>query len=541
MAKRLLLISGPVCSGKTTLANALERRGGMRVVRLTDMIRPPQQGFKARKSLQRRAAQRDRETQGEWVAEALGPIHLDDPAEWIIFDSAQSEAQVSAIRRAWPREVVHIHLKAPDSFLRARFDERGENGIETFEMVRRSAAERRIDALEDSADAVLSTDRCAPEDVVRRTLGQLGTAPRHEEKLVDVLIGGQYGSEGKGQIAAHLAAEYSYLVRVGGPNAGHSVYLDPKPYAHHQLPSGTLLNPDAQLLIGPGAVLNVDKLLGEVADCDVTAGRLLIDPEAMIISPGDIASERGEGGLTDTLGSTGSGTGFATARRVLRGHNLDGTVGTIQKAKHIDELRPYLAPDGVGAVLEDAYQAGERVFLEGTQGTGLSLIHGEYPYVTSRDTTASGCLSEAGIAPSRLRKVVMACRTYPIRVESPAESTSGPMAGELTWATIAERSGISRDELEKRERTTTTGRKRRVGEFDWRLLHRAASLNGPTDIALTFADYLSIENRRANRLEQLTPETVRLINEIESVAGARVSLISTDFDHRAIIDRRIDW
>lgn len=73
------------------------------------------------------------------------------------------------------------------------------------------------------------------------------------------------------------------------------------------------------------------------------------------------------------------------------------------------------------------------------------------------------------------------------------------------------------------------------------MLHRAASLNGPTDIALTFADYLSIENRRANRLEQLTPETVRLINEIESVAGARVSLISTDFDHRAIIDRRIDW
>lgn len=374
-----------------------------------------------------------------------------------------------------------------------------------------------------------------------RARAHLGFSSRHEDRLVDVLVGGQYGSEGKGQIAAHLATEYSLLMRVGGPNAGHSVYLDPKPYPHHQLPSGTRFNSDAQLLIGPGAVLNVDMLLQEIAECGVTADRLRIDPEAMIINDDDLKAEKRTGGLTETLGSTGSGTGIATARRVLRGHPVVGSKNAVRKAKDVGVLLPYLAPHGVLAILEDAYQASDRIFLEGTQGTALSLIHGEYPYVTSRDTTVSGCLSEAGIAPSRLRKVVMACRTYPIRVQDPRDSTSGPMTAEIGWSDVAERSGIPQPQLEQREVTTTTGRKRRVAEFDWELLSKASSLNGPTDIALTFADYVSIENRGAHRLDQLTPETVQLINGIESVTGARVSLISTDFSHRAMIDRRIGW
>ena len=101
--------------------------------------------------------------------------------------------------------------------------------------------------------------------------------------------------------------------------------------------------------------------------------------------------------------------------------------------------------------------------------------------------------------------------------------------------------GSRQSELEERERTTTTGRRRRVGEFDWDLLSAAAYLNGPTDIALTFVDYVSIKNRSAQRVEQLTPETLQLINGIESVTGSRVSLISTEFGHRATIDRRIGW
>ena len=132
----------------------------------------------------------------------------------------------------------------------------------------------------------------------------------------------------------------------------------------------------------------------------------------------------------------------------------------------------------------------------------------------------------------------MVCRSYPIRVQSPKGGTSGRMSQNLTWKEISRRSGITEAELRRTERTSTTNRKRRVGEFDWSLLRRAVSLNAPTDIALTFADYISINNRDARRFEQLTPETIRFIEEIERVAAAPVSLISTRFESRSIIDRR---
>ena len=103
---------------------------------------------------------------------------------------------------------------------------------------------------------------------------------------------------------------------------------------------------------------------------------------------------------------------------------------------------------------------------------------------------------------------------------------------------ISERSGIPLKELETTETTSTTNRRRRIGEFDWSLLRRASLLNRPTDIALTFADYLTIENRAAKRFEQLTPDTINFIQEVERVSGARVSLITTGFNLRSIIDRR---
>ncbi len=112
------------------------------------------------------------------------------------------------------------------------------------------------------------------------------------------------------------------------------------------------------------------------------------------------------------------------------------------------------------------------------------------------------------------------------------------MSKEVTLQVIAQRSGIPLDELEKTERTSTTKRERRIAEFDWVLLRRAASLNAPTDVALSFADYLSIANRDARRFEQLTEESIRFIEEVERVAAAPVSLITTQFHFRSIIDRR---
>jgi adenylosuccinate synthase len=250
----------------------------------------------------------------------------------------------------------------------------------------------------------------------------------------------------------------------------------------------------------------------------------------MLIEGADIAFE--EKTLKREIGSTAQGVGSATSRTILR----SAAQPKVTLAKESTELKPYLKD--TLRLLDDAFSAGRRVFVEGTQGTGLSIHHGDYPYVTSRDTSGSGCLAEAGIAPTRVRRTIMVVRSYPIRVQSPQNGTSGPMGVELTWKKIAERSGVSLSELTNSEKTSTTKRKRRVAEFNWSLFRKAVSLNGPTDIALTFADYIHVGNRDARRFEQLNEETLRFIAEIEYVASAPVSLIATRFDHRSIIDRR---
>ena len=303
-------------------------------------------------------------------------------------------------------------------------------------------------------------------------------------------------------------------------------------FTHRLLPSGTFAG-DAPLVIGPGAVLDVDTLIDEIGRCNaISAGsvdvdRLSIDPQAMIISAKDLAAEKK---LVKQIGSTGKGVGEATARRIT------GRRTGVTLARDVDVLKPYVRE--TSEALEAAFTSGQHVLLEGTQGTALSLYHGDYPYVTSRDTTVSGCLAEAGIPPTRVRKVVLTCRTYPIRVENPKGGTSGPMSEELGWAEIARRSGHLVADLRRTERGSVSGNLRRVGEFDWTLLQKSAQLNGPTDIALTFSDYIDIQNQDARRFEQLTEPTIRFIEEIERVAAAPVSLISTRFHTRSVIDRR---
>jgi adenylosuccinate synthase len=132
----------------------------------------------------------------------------------------------------------------------------------------------------------------------------------------------------------------------------------------------------------------------------------------------------------------------------------------------------------------------------------------------------------------------MVCRSYVIRVQSPIKGSSGPIKGELTWKEISKRSGIPANELKTVELGSVSKKQRRVGEFDWVLLKKAASLNAPTDIAMTFADYIDIRNSQASRFEQLTGPTIRFAEEIEKVASAPVSLVSTRFHWRSIIDRR---
>jgi adenylosuccinate synthase len=528
----VVLLSGAVSSGKTTLSDLLVKRFRFERVKTKDVLRHHYpKSADDREALQERGTYLDRKTNGTWVRDAL-IAHVQRTApKYVLVDAVRIEKQVDEIRKSYGHRVFHIHLEAPTPLLAARYKKRKVAGFREFPKysdVSKNETEGRVERLAEIADTVIDTSRCTTDDVLVRAASHLGLYGVEHHSLVDVVVGGEYGSEGKGHIVSYLAREYQLLIRVGGPNAGHKVFRFPEPYTHHQLPSGTLFS-DAKLLIGPGATLNVPALLNEIADCDVASDRLVIDPQAMIIEDSDVKFEKT---LVRTIGSTGQGVGSAAARRILGRSNRG-----IRLAKDVPELKPFTRSTAC-EVLEEAYANRRKVLLEGTQGTGLSLYHGKYPYVTSRDTTVGGLLSEAGIAPNRVRKIVMVCRSFPIRVQNPANGNSGPLSKEISWAQIAVRSGISEAELRRNERTSTTNRKRRVGEFEWDLLRKASSLNGPTDIALTFADYLGVENTRARRFEQLTATTMRLAEEIERVAGAPVSLISTRFDLRSIIDRR---
>lgn len=140
----------------------------------------------------------------------------------------------------------------------------------------------------------------------------------------------------------------------------------------------------------------------------------------------------------------------------------------------------------------------------------------------------------------------MVTRTYPIRVQNPhedtseADATSGPMGLEIDWNDIADRSGYDEGLLRGTELGSVTNSKRRVAEFSWHQLRHSTELNGATDIALTFADYLDSQNAQARRYDQLSEDTIQFIADVERVAGAPVSLIATRFDLRSVIDRR-EW
>ena len=542
MAFQIVLLSGRVASGKTTLWQQLTTRfprENIHVLKTKNLVR--ELALKSlgrdlpaeRRAMQDFGDQLDKDTKGQWVRDGLSSLVnqfiSNEPSSVFIVDAVRVRPQIKAIREAYGFSVNHIHLKAPEEELATRYKHRISDmqELRSFKDVAENPTEAAVDELEKSADVVIDTRACTPEDVLVKAATHLGLFAREYSRLVDVIVGGQYGSEGKGHIASYLSREYAVLVRVGGPNAGHKVFVNPGPYIHHQLPSGTLRNPAAKLVIAPGAVINPELLMKEVRECKVDDQRLSIDPQTMIITDKDC---RSEAGLQKRISSTGQGVGNATARRILDRGNR------IRLAKDVRALSPFIRD--TWELLEQTYNRGGRVLVEGTQGTGLSIFHGAYPYVTSRDTTVSGCLSEAGISPTRVGKTIMVCRTYPIRVQNPPGGTSGPLRQELTWEEIAKRAEVPVKEIKTNERTSTTNRERRVGSFDWVLLRKNSALNAPTDIAITFADYLNPANADARRYEQLSSDTIRFIEEVERVAAAPVSLISTRFDFRSIIDRR---
>lgn len=539
---RVVVLSGPVGAGKSTLGRNLAQRFGLNYLRTQDLMRQvaAERGDSLpseRRAMQSYGEALDSETRGEWVAAEIARLVADGDVGGglIVVDAVRIMAQIDALRSAFPSKVTHIHVHAPAEALAQRYVSRDSGLVEfeTYDEMAANPTEAKVSALAGDADVSIDTERSSEQDVLARAVAALGLSASRSARLVDVVIGGQYGSEGKGNVAFHIASEYDVLMRVGGPNAGHMVPTEPSPYTHRLLPSGTLANPSALLLIGPGATLDLTVLLAEIADCGVEAGRLFIDPLAMIIEHEDRVAEKQ---MKKDIGSTGKGGGAAAARRIM---GRSTTVKpAVRMARDVQELAAFVKP--VTDVLESSFRAGKLVLLEGTQGTLLSIFHGFYPWVTSRDTTTAACLSEAGIGPHRLRRVLMVVRTYPIRVGNPPESSSGRMSQEVDWDVIAQRSGLDETKLRSNEKGSVSGSKRRVAEFDWELLRRAAELNGATDIALTFADYLDARNGNARRFDQLTTETIHFVDEIERVGGAPVSLIFTGFDSRSMIDRR-EW
>jgi len=527
MLGQIVVISGPISAGKTTLATGL-REDGFAIIKTHDLItRETTRKLATREDYQRAGDRLDRRTNFEWIGNAIRRFPGYSPEARLIVDAVRKPEQMTVLRRAFGARIFHLHLKAPDDVLEDRYRAR-ESAVQElprYADARKNATERRIGRLEPLADAVVDTSRSTHADVLTRVRCHLGLFGDAHHRLVDVLIGGQYGSEGKGQVSAYLASEYEYLVRVGGPNAGHKVFAEPEAHTFHHLPSGTMKS-EAKLILGPGAVIWPEGLQEEIARYSVTHDRLSIDPQAMIIeaSDRDIENEA----LRREIGSTAQGVGLATSRKILRAEAKP----SVRLARDVREFHPYIRP--TRELLEKAFAERRKVFIEGTQGTELSIHHGAYPYVTSRDTSVSGCLAEVGVSPSRVRKVILVCRTYPIRVGG----KSGALQQEINWEAVSERSGVPLDDLHKTEKTTTTKRERRVGEFEWTTLRKSASLNTPTDIALTFVDYINIKNREARRFEQLTIPTIHFIEEVERVGGAPVSLISTRFHHRSIIDRR---
>jgi adenylosuccinate synthase len=329
---------------------------------------------------------------------------------------------------------------------------------------------------------------------------------------IQVISGGQFGSEGKGAVAAHLARDESFLVavRVAGPNAGHTVIDDMgNPWPLRQIPVAAVVNPDARLYIAPGSEIDPDVLMDEVARLD-NAGfnvgnRLIISPQATVITREhkQIEADRK---MHENLGSTAKGIGAARAARIMRDAL---TWGEMNLADEFMQMDPY-----------SAYRGANTVQIEGTQGYGLGLHAGFYPYCTSSDARAIDFMAMAGVTDPWNHEVEswLAVRPNPIRVAG----NSGPLLDETSW-----------DELGLPvERTTVTKKVRRVGGWDADLVQKAIWENGGVDgveIALTMADHVWQEIAGWGGMftrADLPQGLVQFIDQVQEL-GAPVRLLGT--------------
>ena len=331
-----------------------------------------------------------------------------------------------------------------------------------------------------------------------------------------VLVGSQWGDEGKGKATDLLGSRVDYVVRYqGGNNAGHTVVIGDQRFALHLLPSG-ILTPTVIPVIGNGVVIDPAVLMAEIAgltERGIDTSRLVVSANAHLITSYhvtlDKVTERFLGKAK--IGTTGRGIGPAYSDKVARigirvqdlfdpsilrqkvegalvGKNqvlvkvynrraLDVDAIVDELLGYAEQFRPLVADTGL--LLNQALDAGRVVLLEGGQGTLLDIDHGTYPFVTSSNPTAGGACSGSGIGPTRISRVIGILKAYTTRVGS------GPFPTELLDEDGERLRAIGG------ERGTTTGRPRRCGWFDAPIARFATRVNGLTDTFLTKLDVLT--------------------------------------------------
>jgi adenylosuccinate synthase len=339
---------------------------------------------------------------------------------------------------------------------------------------------------------------------------------------LNLIIGAQWGDEGKGRVTDLLAKDTDIVARFsGGDNAGHSVTVGDQLFKLHLIPSG-IIQPGTICCLGAGMVINPKKLIEEMdrlasLGVDVSPSRVRISGAAHLITPAHIlldgAKEMQRG--DEQIGTTKRGIGPAytdkTARSGIRieamldpesfseklstqltqASNLLKNIYAYEQPEieatvkaylgFAERLRPYIAE--VGSVIMEALHTGQNVLAEGAQGTLLDLDHGTYPFVTSSHPTTAGALLGLGVGPGHIGRIVGVTKAFQTRVGE------GPFPTELTGKIAGQLRGTGENPWD--EFGTTTGRPRRVGWLDGVLLRYAQRVNGFTELAITKLDILS--------------------------------------------------